>query len=184
MTEKNSKEKIIRDNANLIRAEVIQNAIEVEDMVTEALGYLYTPDRNEFSAQILINDVLADLTFDKKIKLIKKFVDLYPENFSHCPNIIRQLNEIRETRNQLAHRAISLPWVFGEDDIDTNNYNSLFKRYVDWKESCDFHKPGKQTFTFTLKELEEYRTLANSLVLTIAMALNNLLKTIDKNNVA
>ena len=126
MTTGKHKEKTIRDNGNLIRAEVIQNALQVEDILTEALGLLYAPDRNEYAARTLIEEILSDLTFDKKIKLFKKYVDIFSEEFNHCPNIIKQLNNIRDTRNQLAHRTLSFPWIFDENEIDNNDYDTLF----------------------------------------------------------
>lgn len=177
-----NKEKIIRDNVNKIRAEVIGYAIEVEDALTEALGYLYCQSEDSFYVQLLINDILSDLTFDKKIKIFKKFVDLSAESFSHCKSILKDLNEIRELRNQLAHRTISFPWIFDENDIDINGYNFLTKEYIDWKEKCKFHKAGKDDFTFNVKDLENYKSLCEWTKTSIYIALNKLLSLNDNDN--
>ncbi len=179
---KNKKEKIIRDNANKIRAEIIGYAIEVEDALTEDLGTLYCPDRKSIYVTLLINDIISELTFDKKIKIFKKFVNLSPESFDHQTSIIKDLNEIREKRNQLAHRKLSFPWVFDENDIDENDFNFLTKEYINWKEKCDFDKAGKETFSFSVKELEEYKSLCKWTKTSIYLALNNLLFPDDKKN--
>jgi hypothetical protein len=168
-------EKAIRDNANKIRANVIGYAIEVEDALTEALGYLYCPDKESYYVQWLINDIFVDLTFDKKIKLFKKFFDLSNDSFNHQKAIIKDLNEIREKRNQLAHRGIAFPWVFDEDDIDDNGYNILTQEFVNWRESCDFHKAGRGVFTFTVRELESYKILCKKTKMSIYIALHKLI---------
>ena len=175
------KEKTIRENANKIRAEVIGYAIEVEDLLTDALGYLYCPSKNSFYVQLLINDILSDLTFDKKIKTFKKFVDMSPDSFNYQRTIIKDLHKIREIRNQLAHSNISFPWIFDENDIDENDYNIQTKEYVDWKEKCDFQKAGKETLTFTVKKLENYKSLCELTKTSICFGLNNLLSPIDNN---
>lgn len=175
------KESTIRENANKIRAEIIGSAIEVEDALTEALGYLYCASRDSFHVHLLIDDILSDLTFDKKIKTFKKFVDLSPESFEHRKTLLRDLNEIREKRNQLAHRGISFPWIFDENDIDENGYNFLTKEYIDWKEKCEFHKAGKSPFTFTVAELKNYKNLCELVKISIYVALNKLLTPLEEN---
>ena len=126
------KENQIRENANKIRAEIIGKAIEVEDALTLTLGYLYCPLRKSQYVYLLVEDILTDLTFEKKIKIFKKFVTSFPSSFSHQAEIMNYLNEIREKRNNLAHRNIRLPWIFGEEDINDEGYNKLTNEYVDW----------------------------------------------------
>lgn len=130
-----------RASANRIRAEVLSNAIELEDSLTEALGYLYVPKEENFYRDQLISDVLTELTFDKKIKLFKKFVDFYPEFFSKYP-VVKKLHEIRETRNQLAHRATRWRSPFEYEALDPNK--------------LDFLKVGRNNFEFSLNDLEVY----------------------------
>lgn len=131
-----------KESANRLRAEVLSNAIELEDSLTEALGYLYIPKKEEFYRDKLISDILSDLTFDKKIKLFKSFVQSYPEVFNDYPKIINKLNKIRETRNQMAHRATRWPSPFDYKPIDSNK--------------LDFLKVGKNTFEFSINDLEIY----------------------------
>lgn len=89
---------VTKENADKIRAEVISSALDVEDAITLALGHCYCPNEGENEAIIdrLIEDVLADLSFEKKIKLYKRFIDRLPDLPS---GIIPQLNDIREKRN-------------------------------------------------------------------------------------
>lgn len=152
------KEQQIKDNAKQMRAVVLTHAIEVEDMLTEALGYFYSETRSTFSVYRLLEDLLTDLTFDKKIKLFKKFVDLVPEYFELRPSIIKDLYHIKDVRNQMAHRTTFVPWIM-EDEPD-------------WKEKVSFTKPGKTGFTFTVDELADYKNLCEYVVLCIVTALH------------
>ena len=130
-----------KENANRIRAEVLSSAIELEDSLTDALSYLYVPKNQEYYRYNLVSDILSELTFDKKIRLFKKFVNIYPEFFSEYP-VIRELNKIREIRNQLAHRASHSQSPFDIEPLDSNR--------------IDFLKTGKDKFEFSIDNLEEY----------------------------
>lgn len=159
----NKKEKVIRENANKIRAEILGFAIDVEDTLTEAIGHLYT---RSGSPTNLINDILVDLTFSKKINIFSKFVKQYPEFFSRQPNLIRDLNEIREKRNIIAHRTLSVPWMYDENDMDNDEIDYLTKEIIDWKTKCDFMK-GDKFISLTLQDLENFKNLCSHLSMNI-----------------
>jgi len=169
---KGIKEETIRNNANKIRAEILGHAIEVEDLLTEALGHIYCPTNNKFYVHRIVQDILTDLTFDRKIRIFKKFVELLSESFDHDKKIIENLNLIREKRNQLAHSNLLLPWIFDENDLNEDGYNFLTKEYKNWKESCEFTKAGKNTFTITVKELENYKRLCEFTIISISIGMN------------
>lgn len=138
-----------------MRAEIIAYAIDVEDMLTEALGHLYQhpkpPDK-------LINEVLIDLTFAKKINIFSKFVKDYPNHFIKHPTIIRDLHEVREKRNIIAHRKLEIPFFLDEIELGKTDFDYLSNKLIEWQTSCDFVKGGKFE-SFTLLELEEFKAL-------------------------
>lgn len=158
----NEKERIIRDNANKMRAEILGFAIEVEDTLTVALCNLYSKSH---SAD-LINDIIVDLTFSKKINIFSKFVKEHPEFFLLQPNLIRDLNEIREKRNVIAHRTLSVPWMIAEDDFDDEEIDYLSKSISDWETKCEFMKGGKY-ITLSLEDLEIFKKLCFQLSMNI-----------------
>jgi hypothetical protein len=143
-----------KENANKIRAGVISSALEVEDALTLVLGHWYCPSDkdNEMVTNRLVEDVLADLTFDKKIKLFKGFVDNFPEEFP--TSLIKDLNDIRETRNQMAHRVFHDPSEMAEfyPELDLESLNEFH-----------FLKIGKTSFTFTLADLGKYEQLCRDI---------------------
>ena len=152
--------------------------MEVENVLTEPIGFLYSNRNDSLSRYKLIDDIIANLTFDKKIKILKKNIDIEFGVFKKYNTIVKDLNEIREIRNQIAHRNISYPWIFGEDHIDENNYNFLTEKYIDWKEKCDFQKPGKDYFSYSLTDLNQYQKKCELLILVLRVGLAELLSPI------
>lgn len=170
-----SKKNTIEKNAREIRGGILNSALEVENVLTESIGFLYSDRKNEFSHYKLVEDIIADLTFDKKIKILKKNIDFEFGIFKKYNNVITELNKIREIRNQIAHRNISFPWAFGEEDIEENDFNFLTEKYVDWKEKCDFGKPGRDDFTFSLKDLEDYQKKCELMIMILRVGVAELL---------
>ena len=170
-----SKKKTIEKNAKEIRGGILNSALEVENVLTESIGFLYSNRNDSFSHFRLIEDIIADLTFDKKIKILKKNIDFEFGIFKKYNSIINDLNKLREIRNQIAHRNISYPWVFDENDIDENDYNFLTKNYIYWKEKCDFSKPGKDDFSFSLEELEKYQKKCELIIIILRVGVSELL---------
>lgn len=138
-----------------MRSEILSFAIDVEDVLTEAIGQLYTQSG---SADNLINDILVDLTFAKKINIFSKFIKQYPQFFTRQPNIIRDLNEIREKRNIIAHRTLSVPWILSDDMRDDEEIYYLTKKLIDWKTKCEFIK-GDKFISLTLQDLDEFKNI-------------------------
>ncbi len=169
------KKKIIEKNAREIRGGILNSALEVENVLTESIGFLYSNKNNPFSHSKLVEDIISDLTFDKKIKILKKNIDFESGIFKEYNSIITDLNNIRETRNQIAHRNISFPWIFGESDIDENNFNFLTEKYVDWKEKCDFGKPGKDDISLSLEDLENYQKKCEMLIIILRVGISEML---------
>ena len=149
------KAETIRENANKMRAEIIAHSIDVEDILTEALGNLYVYPKQPYN---LINDIIVDLTFAKKINIFSKFVKEYSQFFTKHPTIIRDLHEVREKRNIIAHRALDIPFFLDETELDKEDYDYLSKKLIEWRTSCEFVKGGK-SYSFTLTELEEFKVL-------------------------
>lgn len=170
-----NKQKTIEKNAREIRGGILNSALEVENVLTESIGFLYSDRNDDFSHYRLIEDILADLTFDKKIKLLKKNIDFEFGTFKRYNSIIKSLDEIRQIRNQIAHRKISFPWLFNESDIDENDYNVLTEEYIDWKEKCDFEKSGKDDFSFTLEELKDYQKKCELIIVILRIGTSELL---------
>ena len=175
-----NKKETIENNAKIIRGGILNSALQVENVLTESIGFLYSNREKEYSPFRLIEDIIADLTFDKKIKILKKNLDFSFGVFKKYNGIIKDLNEIREIRNQIAHRHISYPWIFGECDIDENDYNFLTKKYIDWKGNCDFEKPGKEDFSFTLNDLKKFEQKCELIVVILRVGISELLSPIDK----
>ncbi|MCK5401015.1 MAG: hypothetical protein KAJ28_05220 [Flavobacteriaceae bacterium] len=153
----------------------MNSALEVENVLTESIGFLYSNRKDNFSHYKLVEDIIADLTFDKKIKILKKNIDFEFGVFKKYNSIIKDLNKIREIRNQIAHRNISYPWIFDENDIDENDYNFLTEKYIDWKEKCDFQKPGKDDFSFSLEDLENYQKKCELIIVILRVGISELL---------
>jgi len=172
-----SKKNLIEKNASEIRGGILNSALEVENELTESIGYLYSKRNDEFSHFKLVEDIISDLTFDKKISILKKSIDFDFGIFKKYKSIIKDLNDIKEIRNQIAHRNISYPWIFDEDDIDENDYNFLTKNYVDWKEKCDFQKHGKENFSFSLADLESYQKKCELIIIILRVGVGELIST-------
>lgn len=169
-----SRRKQIEENARIIRGGILNSALEVENVLTESIGYLYS-DNVDFLYYRLIEDIIADLTFDKKIRLLKKNIDFSFGVFQKHNSIIQDLHKIKEKRNQIAHRNLSFPWSFGESDLDENDFNFLTEKYVDWKEKYDFQKPGKQDFSFTLEDLKKYEKKCELVIVLLRVGTSELL---------
>jgi len=170
-----NKKKTIEKNSREIRGGILNSALEVENALNESIGLLYADRKNEFSHFRLVEDIIADLTCEKKIKSLKKNINYESGIFKKYTSIISGLHDSRETRNQIAHRNISFPWIFGEDDIDENDFNFLTKEYVDWKEKCDFGKPGRDDFTFTLEDLKNYQKKCELIIIVLRVGIPELL---------
>ena len=170
-----NKKKLIEKNAKEIRGGILNSALEVENVLTESIGFLYSDKTNEFSRYKLVEDIIADLTFDKKIKILSKNIDFEFGIFNEYKSLIKDLNDIRQTRNQIAHRNISYPWIFDENDIDENNFNFLTENYADWKEKCSFEKPGKDDFSFSFKDLENYQKKCELIIIILRVGISELL---------
>ncbi len=153
-----------KSSENKIRAEVIANAINVEDNLTEVLSYLYSSD--ELYRYQLLEDILAELTFDKKIRLFEKFVKMMPETVKDYPKLINELNHIRNVRNQMAHRTTSNLPFFEE----ANKPNSV-----------RFLKHGKSDFSFSVEESEEYVKNCSFLKFYVFIVLERMRKPFENN---
>ena len=153
-----------KSSENKIRAEVIGCAINVEDNLTEVLSYLYSSD--ELYRYQILGDILAELTFDKKIRLFEKFVKMMPETIEDYPKLIKSLNHIRNVRNQMAHRTAS---------------NSPFFQEPDEPNTVRFLKHGKSDFSFSIEEAEEYVEVCNFLKSYVFMVLERMRRPIENN---
>ena len=143
-----------KENADRMRAQVISSALAIEDALTLVLGHWYCPHEadNEMVTNRLVEEVLVDLPFEKKIRLFKGFVDDFPSEFPS--EFIKELHKIREIRNQMAHRIFNDPGEMA-DFFPERNLEKL--------DSFQFLKIGKSHFSFTLEDLEKYVKLCSDL---------------------
>ncbi|MDP2089483.1 MAG: hypothetical protein Q8J84_08800 [Flavobacteriaceae bacterium] len=149
---------------NKIRAEIIGGAINVEDNLTEILSYLYSSD--ELYRYQILKDILAELTFDKKIRLFEKFVKMMPETIEDYPKLIKELNHIRNVRNQMAHRTTSNFPIFEEHDKPN---------------TVRFLKYGKEDFSFSIEESEQFVKDCNFLKYYVFIVLERMSKPLENN---
>lgn len=175
----NTKEITIRQNAKRIRAEILCDAIDIEDILTRALGDLYT---KSVSADRLIHDLIIDLTFAKKINLFSKFVKEYPQFFAMGPTIIRDLNEVREKRNIIAHRVLSVPWFWEKDEFEEDDNDYVNNEIKEWETKCEFKKSDTVT-SFTLTDLESFRHFCSKLYFDIHTGVVSILDSLPKKEI-
>jgi hypothetical protein len=141
----------IWEKAQLMRSSVINSAQNIEDTLTIILGHWYSPSKSD--CEIIVNrltkEVLVELSFDKKIKLFESFVDEFPTLFPKT--IVSDLNKIRTTRNQLAHRTFLDPTQIREpgDEIIMKEGEFIFD------------KIGKSDFIFKLDDLDKFEKLCS-----------------------
>jgi hypothetical protein len=137
-----------KETANHIRASVINCCLDVEDAITLTHGHWYSKSREDgvLSTNRLVIDLLADLGFEKKINLYIGFVKEFPNEFSK--SMIKDLNEIRSVRNQLAHRI----YIDPSDPVAPGDELLIMKpgEFI-------FDKIGKQMFSFNLDQLQVYQ---------------------------
>ena len=141
----------IRDTAHLMRASVIDSAQNIEDTLTIILGHWYSPSKSDY--EIIVNrlskEVLVELSFDKKIKLFESFVDEFPSLFPK--SIVSDLNKIRTTRNQLAHRTF----------LDPTQIRAPGDEIIMKEGEFIFDKIGKSDFIFKLEDLDKFEKLCS-----------------------
>ena len=169
---RNNREKI--ELAHRMRGEVISWALDVEDALTYALGYLYSPLDgsdvvHEFLSAKMADDLIADMAFERKIQLLEKAFEREDYNAANRKLTIKTLNHIRTVRNQFAHRPFSA-WRYESE------FSNIINPDDEPADTVTFHKSGREDLRFSESELSEYKALCESYAKGLMIICDEILK--------
>lgn len=145
----NHKESYIRD-ARIARGLIISSAIDVEQAIEYCISVFYGNSQDEAFPSSLEIDVLQKMTFDQKIKLIKKLSRRHGDVFFE--SALKELDKIREKRNKVAHMILYNP--YNEFEFDS----------IPEPEKFVFYRGYNPAFELTINQVSEFEKLCKDIV--------------------
>lgn len=100
------------------RGKYLIHATLIENIIDETLGYHFCPD-NKIKREMLVATIVNDLSFSTKINNLLKILKTdYPKLYKNYPKLKKQLENVRELRNKLAHSRPDFSFSFLEQKTD------------------------------------------------------------------
>lgn len=150
------------DEIRKIRGLILEYQLEVEQALEELLSYIIIPDHNNYNRLTLLSDILTELTFNKKIRLLKKYKYAFDKDIENYPNIFKDLNEVREIRNNIAHMQSDNYFFDDEPFIDVNG--TLFNHFENDCSEYVFYRISGKEFRIKNEEIENYKLICKNII--------------------
>lgn len=140
-----SESEIIEEKLSKIRTDIIVCVVNVEWSLAKIIASYYKQSKDSVDSDELAADVIQDLGFHMKIKILKRIIKKLPSSFQNPTSLTTDLTEIKKIRDALAHREslqILFPDVIHADGtIMPRHHISLWKR-------------GREPMEFSVDDLE------------------------------